>query len=468
MTAPKMESEAPLSFYSIRAIQHLYRSRQASPVEVVGSCLARIRSYDQWINAWITVLEDDAMDLARRHEADLMASSDRPSLHGIPIGVKDNIDTGGIRTTAGSPIRANHIPKVDARVVENLKAKGAIVLGKTNLLEFAYGVVHPTFGQCNNPWDLTRTAGGSSSGSAAAVAAGFSLGCLGTDTGGSIRIPASYCGVIGLKPTYDRVSRHGVFPLAWSLDHVGPIARTADDASILLEAMQEPTKESRPPLVSPTGVSALRIGVLREQLGDDIELDVQLAFERAVGAIREAGAAVREISIPSVIHSDEALMAILLPEATSTHERWLRSRANEYATMTRSQLELGALVLATDYLRAQRFRARLRADLSRAFRDFDLLMSPTVAWGAPKEDPAIADSSGTIEMRRSAPYNLTGLPAVTVPMALGEGSVPLGIQFVGPWMSDQWLLSIASQYESICGLIDQHPPDSILSEAGAP
>jgi aspartyl-tRNA(Asn)/glutamyl-tRNA(Gln) amidotransferase subunit A len=424
-----------------------YRSGGPSPVDVVEHCLRRIEERDGEINAWITVLGDRAVAAARDAERALAAGDDRGPLHGIPFALKDNIDTAGISTTCASRILRGNVPSEDADVAKRLLDAGAILLGKTNLLEFAYGIVHPDFGQCNNPLDTGRTSGGSSSGSCAAVADGMVPLAVGTDTGGSIRVPAAYCGVAGLKPTYDLVSRRGVFPLSWSLDHVGPIARTAADASLLLRAMAG--DGLGPATELPASLGGVRVAVVEEHLGADLRPGVRRAFDRALADLEGAGATVSEASVPSLAFADDALFPVFGPEAVTVHEAWMRSRPEDYAPMTRAQLELGLLVPATDYVRAQRYRSLLRSELDAVFRTVDVVVAPTVAWVAPAEDPAIAGDDGAIEARRTGPYNLTGHPAVTVSCGAAEDGLPAGLQFAGPRMSDLRLLDLAAAYEEV-------------------
>jgi aspartyl-tRNA(Asn)/glutamyl-tRNA(Gln) amidotransferase subunit A len=424
-----------------------YRSGDVSPVDVVERSLERIRERDGEINAWITVLGERAVAAAREAEGALAGGRDLGPLHGIPVALKDNVATAGVETTCASRIRRGFVPVADADVVTRLREAGAIVLGKTNLLEFAYGIVHPDFGQCNNPLDTGRTSGGSSSGSCAAVADGMVPLAVGTDTGGSIRVPAAYCGVVGLKPTYDLVSRRGVFPLSWSLDHVGPIARTGADAALLLRAM---AGERLPAAGAPApGLRGLRVGVPDEHLGADVRPRVRAAFDRALADLERAGALVAGVSVPSLALADDALFPIFGPEAAAVHEEWMRTRPQDYAPMTRTQLELGLLVPATDYVRAQRFRSLLRSEFDRAFAAVDVVVAPTVAWVAPAEDPAIAGDDGAVEARRTGPYNLTGHPAVTVPCGPAEDGLPAGLQFAGPSMTDRRLLAVAAAYEEV-------------------
>lgn len=445
-----------LCFATTRELGAGYRSRDLSPVETVRAIFDRIDRCEKRLNAWITVCREEALAGAREAERELRAGRDRGPLHGIPVSVKDNMDTAGLLTTCASRIFRNNVPQRDAAVVRKLKEAGAILLGKTNLLEFAYGIVHPDFGQCNNPWDPSRTSGGSSSGAASSIAAGMGYAALGTDTGGSIRIPASYCGVVGHKPTYGLVSRAGVFPLSWSLDHVGTLTRTVEDAAIVLQAIagadpDDPSSVAGP-IPDPARVASgtlrgARIGVIKQLMGDDLRPAVRAAFDRGVKVLREGGALIREVDVPSILYSDQALLSVLGPEATAIHERWLRERPDDYAEMTRAQLELGAIYSAADNVRAQRFRSKLMAECEQAFAAVDVLITPAVAWVAPKEDPAVAGQEGAIEARRTAPFNLTGVPAVSVPCGMAEDDLPIGLQFAGRWLEDERVLQVAYGFE---------------------
>jgi len=454
-----------LAFLGIRELGRLYRSGRASPVEVVNACLRRIERDEPKLNAWITVLKEEALTEARRIEGDFRSGWDLGPLHGIPVAVKDNIETAGIRTTCASRILAQHVPNANATVVRKLREAGAMLLGKNNLLEFAYGIVHPDYGQCNNPWDPARTAGGSTSGGAASVAAGQVCAAIGSDTGGSIRIPASYCGIVGMKPTYGLVSRRGVFPLSWSLDHVGPLARTVEDAALVLAAISgwdpdDPTTiegvDLRPEGLDDVSLKDLRVGVV-QHTGDDLRPGVRKRFEEAVALFRKEGAAVREVTIPTLPYCDQLLMPLVAPEATAIHERWLRTRAEDYAPMTRTQLELGALLPAVEFVRAQRVRRRLIGEFAEVFKEVDILLNPTVAWVAPKEDPAVAGEEGVVEARRTSPHNITGVPAITVPMGFAEDDLPAGLQIAGPWRADRLVLQVARAYERLGGWTVQAP-----------
>ena len=444
-----------------------YRSGSLSPVDVTRAALDRIRRLDGCLNAFVTVLEEPALAQVRVAEEELRHGIDRGPLHGVPVSLKDIFDTAGVRTTAASRVWRDRVPSQSATTALRLEAAGTILLGKCNLLEFAYGIVHPDYGQCNNPWDPKRTAGGSSSGSAASVGAGIGWGSLGTDTGGSIRIPASYCGVVGLKPTYGLVSRHGVFPLSWSLDHVGTLTRTVADAAWLLKAIaghdpQDVTSVDRPvpdyPAALDGHVRGLRLGVLEQHLGHDLHPGVAQVTLTAIKELERAGMRTQAVRVPSLELADPALLIAILPEATVVHREWLLSQPADYAEMTRQQLELGALVPAVDYVHVQRFRRRLLTEFLELFDRIDVIANPTVAWEAPKEDPTVAAGEGSAEARRTGPYNLTGLPAISVPCGLGKEGLPLGLQIAGAPLADALVLKVAHAYEQRSGWFRHRPP----------
>jgi aspartyl-tRNA(Asn)/glutamyl-tRNA(Gln) amidotransferase subunit A len=448
-----------LCFLGIRELGSLYRSGKGSPAEVVRALLERVDRHEEKLNAWITVRREEAPVEARRAGRDFQAGWEVVPLHGIPLALKDNMDTAGLRTTCAARIMAGNVPKGDATVVRKLREAGSILLGKNNLLEFAYGIVHPDFGQCNNPWDPNRTAGGSSSGGAASVAAGQVYAALGTDTGGSIRIPASYCGIVGFKSTYGLVSRHGVFPLSWSLDHVGPLARTVEDAAIVLAATAgrdpndatsiETPSDLNPNTLDDFSMDGVKIGLIPQHQGDDLRPGVRKVFEAALETFKKAGAQIRDVNIPDIMGCDQALFPLIAPEATFIHEKWLRTRPEDFAPMTRTQMEMGAQISAVDYIRARQFRKKLIHEFEEVFKEVDVIVNPTVAWVAPREDPAVAGEEGVIEARRTAPYNITGMPAITVPCGFAEDDLPAGLQIAGPWRADQLVLQVARAYERL-------------------
>lgn len=435
-------ADADLLFSSIPQIGTLYRSAQLSPVELTRLCLDSIEALNPVLNAFINVTADEALRQATQAERELRSGHDRGPLHGVPIALKDLIDTAGIRTSCASRILKDHVPQRDAAIVRRLEDAGAVSLGKTNCSEFAMGVAHPDFGQSNNPWDPARTSGASSGGSAAAVAAGLCFAAVGTDTGGSIRIPASYCGLAGLKPTYGLVELEGVFPLSWSLDHAGPLARTSADAALLLEGM---TGKSFGQHVDLRGV---RFGVIQRG-GLGVEPEVAAVFESACEVLRAAGAEVQEVDIGGLEQADAALFSVLLPEAAAIHAQWIGHRAEDYAPMTRQQIEMGFSIPAVTHVRAQQFRRWLTGQFLNALDSLDALISPTVAWVAPSEDPVFTGDAGAVEGNRTVPHNLTGLPALSVNAGFGEGGLPVGLQIVTRPHSDALCLGIGVALEAV-------------------
>lgn len=439
-----------LLFAPIAEIARRYRAGTLSPVAVTGRALGRIAALNPTLNAFISVNADAALAEAQQAEAELRAGTDRGLLHGIPVALKDLVDTAGVRTTCGARILADHVPERDARIVQHLRAAGAVLLGKTNMLEFAYGIVHPDFGPTWNPYDPERTAGGSSGGSAAAVAAGLCYAAVGTDTGGSIRIPAAYCGVAGFKPTYGLVSLDGVFPLSWSLDHAGPIARTAADAALLLDALLG----RQPAPIQPADLRGLRLGVLdAHRQGAEMEPAVAAAFDAACAALERAGAQLAAVSIPELAQADDALHPLIAPEASVIHAAWFAERPDDYAPLTRQAIEGGFAVAAVDYVRAQQFRRRLTEQFMAAFGHIDAILSPTSPWVAPFRDPPPGDPAGEAEARRTGPYNLTGLPALTVNCGFGPGStkaaLPIGLQIAAPLNADALCLAVGAAFEAL-------------------
>jgi aspartyl-tRNA(Asn)/glutamyl-tRNA(Gln) amidotransferase subunit A len=383
--------------------------------------------------------------------------------------------THGIRTTCGSRILKDWVPQADATVAVRLVAAGAILLGKLNMHEFAYGPtgVNPHYGTPANPWGAERMPGGSSSGSGAAVATGLCAGALGTDTGGSIRIPASLCGIVGLKQTYGRVSRAGVVPLAWSLDHIGPMARTVTDTAILLQALagHDPADPSTAAIAVPDyrrgldeNLSGLRVGIVREFFFDRLDPEVRTAVEAAVRALTGAGIRVEEARLPRIQHAGPATFAIITAESMAYHEPYLKTRASEYGADVRARLLTGQFVLATQYLKAQRARQVLRAEVDEALRNVDALVFPTTPVAAPRVDEREATVDGVREdvrawlTRCTRPINLTGHPALSVPCGLTAGGLPVGLQLVGRHFDEATLLRVGRAYERVSPLRDRRPP----------
>jgi aspartyl-tRNA(Asn)/glutamyl-tRNA(Gln) amidotransferase subunit A len=460
-------NDTDLAFASIEEIGRLFRKRKLSPVELTKFMLARIEQLNPKLNAYITVSAELALAQAKKAETELLAPRgrkghrDRGPLHGIPISLKDNIYTAGIRTTAGSKILKDFVPQHDARVVVQLKEAGAVILGKTNMHEFAYGVTsnNPHFGPVHNPWDLSRIPGGSSGGSAAAVAAGLCYGSIGTDTGGSIRIPAALCGIVGLKPTFGRVSVADVIPLSPHLDCVGPLARSAADAALLLDPIFV-RGEKEPWLQSATKSSSrqgFRLGVPRDFFLKILSVEVEYAFEAALRALRRIGANLRETSIPLLHETEDAGNQIAWAEATHYHQHagWFPSHSADYGEDVRTRLELGAKVPATAYLQALEVRDSFIELFHAAMAKTGLnaLVVPTTPIPAPvigEETTAVCGTNHptrALLLRNNRPANLGGLPAISIPCGFTPGGLPVGLQLIGSFTDEHLLLRVAHAFE---------------------
>ncbi len=466
-------TDTDLAFASIEEVARLFRKRKLSPVELVRLLLSRIIQLDPKLNSYITVTSELALAQAKKAESELFAARgrkghrDRGPLHGIPISLKDNIYTENIPTTAGSRILAKFIPQHDATVVRQLREAGAVLLGKTNMHEFAYGVTsnNPHYGAVHNPWDLARIPGGSSGGSAAAVAAGLCYGSIGTDTGGSIRIPASLCGIVGLKPTLGRVSVDGVIPLSPKLDCVGPLARTVHDAALLLEPIL-PRVKGEPSARSSRNLSAkplkFTLGVPKEFFFDVLSEEVRLLFAEALRSLRTQKIRIKEVSLPLPEETEDAGNQIAWAEATHYHQQagWFPARATEYGDDVRSRLEMGTKVPATVYLSALEMREKFIQQLHLVMSDagVDALAVPTTPIVAPpieQESIRIADkdySTRALLLRPNRPANLAGVPAITVPCGFTPAGLPVGLQFIGAVTDEHLLLQIAHAFERA------HPP----------
>jgi aspartyl-tRNA(Asn)/glutamyl-tRNA(Gln) amidotransferase subunit A len=436
--------------------------KELSPVDLTSAVIERIEAAEPTLNAFVTVLAESALAAARQAEADIVRGDYRGPLHGIPVSVKDLFATRGIRTTAGSRVLAGSVPDEDATVVERLAAAGAILVGKTNMLEFAYASAHPDFGTTKNPWDLTRSTAGSSSGSAAAVAAGMGFGSLGTDTGGSIRIPAAYCGIVGLKPTYGRVSRHGVVPVSWSCDHVGPMTRTVADAAAMLGAIAGidprdstsgavPVPDYRSSLRS--DLTGVRVGIADAYFRHNVDVPVRAAVEGAIRQFEELGATTIEVKLPPPSEAVPALLGIITPEATEYHLSWLRERADDYSAGVRERLELGAITPAVSYIRAQRLRRQIVEKMSAAFAAVDVVAMPTAPTAAIPLDQDLSTSDAAdpdllaATINFTGPFDLTGFPALSIPCGYTSNGLPIGMQLVAAPYEEAQLFAIAHAYE---------------------
>ena len=463
-------NDTDLAFASIEDIGKLFRKRKLSPVELTNFMLARIERLNPKLNAYITVTAEIALAQAKTAEAELFAPRgrkghrERGPLHGIPISLKDNICTKGVRTTAGSRILRDFVPEHDALVVTKLKEAGAILLGKTNMHEFAYGVTsnNPHYGPVHNPWDLARIPGGSSGGSAASVAAGLCFGSIGTDTGGSIRIPASLCGVVGLKPTRGQVSDSGVIPLSPTLDCTGPLARTTRDTAILLGAIAQsdsPLSGSSSARRFAAKFPKCRLGLPNEVFFDPLSDEIRQAFDAALRDFRKLGTDVRRISVPLLNESEEAGNQIAWAEATHYHQQaeHFPGRAHDYGEDVRARLEMGTKVLATCYLQSLYLRTRFIHQLLSAMDEVsvDVLAVPTTPISAPligEETTSLAAAkhpTRALLLRNNRPANLAGIPALSIPCGFTSSGLPVGLQLIGRHTGEQTLLQIAHAYERV-------------------
>lgn len=471
-------TDTDLAFASIEEIAGLFRKRKLSPVELTKLMLARIEQLNPRLNAYITVTAELALAQAKKAETELLSPRgrkgyrDRGPLHGIPISLKDNIYTAGVRTTAGSKILENFVPEQDAALAAQLKASGAVLLGKTNLHEFAYGVTNnnPHFGPARNPWDLSRIPGGSSGGSAAAVAAGLCYASIGTDTGGSIRIPASLCGVVGLKPTLGRVSVDGVIPLSPKLDCVGPLARTVRDAVLVVEPILAAVPGKRGSRISGDLSGSLRnitLGIPREFFLDVVAPEVRASFDEAVRVLRKQGAKLKPVSVPLLSETEDAGNQIAWPEATHYHagSGWFPSRAADYGEDVRARLEMGAKVPATAYLAALDVREKFIRQLRLALESSGAhaLAVPSTAIAAPRLDEETIrigekeHPTRALLLRTNRPANLAGIPAISVPCGLTSERLPVGLQLIGGPGDEGLLLQIARRFERACPF-NKRPP----------
>jgi aspartyl-tRNA(Asn)/glutamyl-tRNA(Gln) amidotransferase subunit A len=462
-------------FLGARDLARGIRGRRFSPIDVLEAQIERIDRFDGRLKSFLAVTAEEGRAAARAAEAAVTGDQPLGPLHGVSVSVKDVFDVAGSPTTAGSKFLTRPAER-DSTAVARLRAAGAIILGKLNLHEFAYGPegINPTYGTSWNPWDATthRLPGGSSSGSAVAVAAGLVPAALGTDTGGSIRIPAACCGIVGLKPTYGRVSRAGVWPLSWSLDHVGPLTRSVEDAALLLSVIAghdpaDPTS-SRQPVPDYVGalegpVRGLRVGVVESMVAEAGE-EVRDAVRAAVEVLRGVGCAVEEVALPLARYSAAASFAVVGPEAWSFHEPLLRRHAPDYAPDVRRRILAAAFLTARDYLSGQRARRLIRAEIDDRLRPVDCLLAPTL----PVSAPPVGATEVAIDGRAVATrplltmftrlFNLSGHPVIAVPCGFSAGGMPLSMQLVGRAFDEAALLRVAHAYESATPWHRRRPP----------
>ena len=463
-----------LCFLSIPEAAALIESRQISPVELTREHLRRIKATEPVLNSFITLLADESLEQAAAAEREIGRGEYRGPLHGIPVGLKDLYYTRGIRTTMGTKILRGFVPDFDAAVAEGFSRAGSVLMGKLQMHEFALGAtsVNPHDGPARNPWNPDRITGGSSGGSAAAVAAGQCMAALGSDTGGSIRLPAALCGIVGLKPTFGRISRHGVYPLAWSLDTVGPMTRGVRDAALVLNALagHDPRDPSSAdvPCVDFTqgleeGIEGLKIGVPEDHFYEVISPEVSRAVSSAQEVLAELGAEIEPCSIPALDHALGISSTILFAEAAQTLFDPLRRRPGDLGADVRGRLRLGALTPAVDYITAQRARSAYNAQFDAAMERYDLLLAPSVPVGAPAIDQKVVEIGDrsenvlTLLSRLTRPFNLTGQPTISVPCGFTSEVLPIGMQLAGRHWEEATVLRAARAYEKAAGWPGQRP-----------
>ena len=462
---------AELAWLGLAEAADLIRRRSLSPVELTRALIERIERLDPGINAFLRFTPEAALADARAAEGEIAAGRHRGPLHGVPYALKDIIDFAGLPTTAHSKILIDNRAAEDAFVTARLRAAGGVHLGKLSTHEFAIG--GPSFDlpwpPARNPWNRDYFPGGSSSGSGAGLAAGFFAAALGTDTGGSIRNPASMCGIVGLKPTYGRVSRRGVVPLAQSLDHVGPMTRTVRDNAVLLQAIagwdpEDPGSADEPVddylATIDAGVRGLRIGFVRHFYAEDLVADPEqiAAIEASLGVWRSAGARIEEIRLPSLQVWNAPTRVIIAAEAYAVHERWLRERPQDYGRRGRERLLQGAFLRAADYIQAQRQRSHLTRVLAEAMREVDALVTVSSCDPAPRLDDD-AELARRYERQARMPFNLTGYPALVIPAGFTRADrLPLSLQLVGHPFEEATLYRVAQIYEAATGWVNQRPP----------
>ena len=453
----------------------MLRGKMVSPVELTQACLQRIERYNPVVNAFITVTGESALGRAREMEAEFHRGKWRGPLHGIPIALKDNIDTAGIRTTGASGLFKDRVPAEDAEVVRRLNEAGAVLLGKLNMHEFAYGATSAVsyFGPVHNPWALDHVSGGSSGGSAAAIATDMCFGTLGTDTGGSIRIPSSHCGVVGLMPTYGRVSNRGVIPMAWTLDHVGPICKTVGDAALMLgviagyDEMDPTTVDTPVPDYNPAfkmRVSKLRVGLPRAGFFDNLDPQYAKAIEAGIDMLRKLTASVTDVQVPPAV----AAPIVWGPETYAYHAKWLTESPEKYQAATRTQMIRSDEVKPEVYAEARRQVDLARREIRAVFQRVDVLVTPTMkvppatiaaSLNAPAPSPpgVPAPNAGSGISGNPWAFDVYGVPAITLPCGFTSAGLPIGLQISAAPFAETTILALAHAYEQATEWHTRHP-----------
>jgi aspartyl-tRNA(Asn)/glutamyl-tRNA(Gln) amidotransferase subunit A len=451
--------------WTIDSLSQAFSKKEISPVEVIRSFLDQIEAHDPKINAFITVLPKQALALARRAEREILKGRYIGPLHGIPFAVKDLFFTKGVRTTCGSKILTDFVPSYDAAAVEKLSSAGAILIGKLNMHEFAFGptTVNPHYGPVHNPWDLQRISGGSSGGSAAALASSFALLTLGTDTGGSIRIPSSLCGIPGLKPTFGRISRYGVYPLSWSMDHPGPMAKSVKDLALAMSILagHDPRDPATIEIPVPNytrdlngDLSGLRLGVPTSYYFDRMDQEVLTSVKKAISVFKQLGAKVQNISIPQLEEAAIAASIILFAESAASLQKWHLTRSRDLGEDVRIKLNQGAVIPATLYLKAQRVRKRVQEHFRTVFRKVDVLITPQLPITAPLIGQGTVSFGKVTEpvpaalTRYTRIYNLVGIPCLSICCGFSSSGMPIGLQIASKPFCEGTVLKVAHAYET--------------------
>ncbi|MCY4578998.1 MAG: amidase [Chloroflexi bacterium] len=468
-------SNAELHYKPITEQAALLRAGDLSPVELTSAYLERIAALNDELGAYITVMGEQAMAQARQAESEMQAGEDKGALHGIPVGIKDIIYTRGVLTSGGSKVLADFVPDEDSTIVRRLDDAGAVLLGKLNLSEFAIGgtIDHP-FGTPRNPWNTEHTAGGSSSGSGIAAAGGLCAGALGSDTGGSVRGPAGFCGIVGLRPTYGRVTRQGVLAMSWSLDTVGPMTRTVADCALMLNVIagrdpRDPTSSdaSVPDYTAGLndGVSGLQIGLPNEMFDyEGLDADVRDSVLRAVSVLGEHGASSEEMALPMCENSGAVFIGVADVDCAAYHYEWLKTQPDNYDWSTRTRLETATLTPAWAYLRAQRARELIRRELMAALEKYDVIILPTGPVAAPPIEASTGKPGGYYQgkldigrRRYTSPAALAGLPALSIPCGFSDAGLPIGMQIIGRAFDEATLFRVGQAYESATEWHTRHP-----------
>lgn len=454
------------------------KAREVSPVELTEAALAQADQLQPKLNSFITILHEQALDQAKMLEASLMRGEYLGPLHGIPIGIKDNLATAGIRTTVGSKVLSDHIPDEDAYVVTRCKEAGAIILGKESLEEFAAGMTSNNihYGAVHNPWDLDHIPGGSSGGGGANVAAEVTFASLGTDLGGSVRGPAHFCGIVGIKQTFGRVSQRGLMVTSFNGDHIGPMTRSVADSALMLQAIAgyDPLDPSTVPVPVPDfsasigkDISQLKVGIPTDYYFDIIDPEVESAVRQAITALEKLGVEVREVSLPSMKYASALRMAAMA-DSIVTHEPYLKNNRQDYGPTVLYRTLAGQFVLGSDYSKALKVQRMIKEEYARVLQDVDFIATPTSpvpAWRTDSETitldgvdyPTRGPGSG-MTSRCTSPSNSTGLPAISIPCGLSKQGLPVGLQLIGRPFEEELLYQVASAYEAVSPVKGKRPP----------